>query len=252
MNRRGFAKSLTSSIASYALVRTLFLTDAFADAIKPVTDHWLRDLHDMSMDLRQGQITPVQWQSKVDELFDRVELEYLLRRIDFEKLARGFEFPDLGVHTKGVRFPALAGLPTGLAFFSKIFGMKQDRAIIPHGHRNMVSCHYVIKGDFWLRHYDKLEDSDTHMIIQPTVDELVRVGSHSAISDERNNIHWLRAMTQTAFTYDVIVADLGGEKYEIENIDPYSAEKLANGQLRVAKISVDEALRKYGHDTHHV
>ena len=73
MNRRGFAKSLTSSIASYALVRTLFLTDAFADAIKPVTDHWLRDLHDMSMDLRQGQITPVQWQSKVDELFDRVE-----------------------------------------------------------------------------------------------------------------------------------------------------------------------------------
>jgi hypothetical protein len=119
----------------------------------------------------------------------------------------------------------------------------------PHGHRNMVSCHYVIKGDFWLRHYDKLEDSDTHMIIQPTVDQRVRVGSHSAISDERNNIHWLRAMTQTAFTYDVIVVDLHGKKYEIENIDPYSSEKLANGQLRVAKISVDEALQKYGHDT---
>jgi hypothetical protein len=252
MIRREFAKSLTSSIASYALLRSLFLKDAFAGAIKPVTDHWLQDLHEMSMDLRQGQITPVQWQSKVNELFDRVELEYLLRRIDFERLAKGFEYPDLGVHTKGVRFPALAGLPTHLAFFSKIFGMRKDRAIIPHGHRNMVSCHYVIKGDFWLRHYDKLEDGDTHMIIQPTVDKLVRVGSHSAISDERNNIHWLRAMTETAFTYDVIVVDLGDEKYEIENIDPYSSERLPNGRLRVAKLPVEEALRKYGYDTHHV
>ena len=252
MNRREFSKSLTTSIASYALFRSLFLKDAFADAIKPVTDSWLRDLHDMSMDLRQGQITPTQWQSKVNELFDRVELEYLLRGIDFEKLAHGFEYPDLGVHTKSVRFPALAGLPVNLAFFSKIFGMKKDRAIIPHGHRNMVSCHCVIKGDFRLRHYDKLEDSDTHMIILPTVDEVVRIGSHSAISDERNNIHWLKAMTETAFTYDVIVVDLGGEKYEIENIDPYSSEKLANGQLRVAKLSVEDALQKYGHDTHHV
>ena len=52
--------ALTLSLGnSIALFRSLFLKDAFGDAIKPVTDRWLRDLHDMGMDLRQGQITPV-------------------------------------------------------------------------------------------------------------------------------------------------------------------------------------------------
>lgn len=251
MNRREFSKSLLGSIASYALFRTLFLKDAFADAVKPVTGEWLRGLHEMSMDLQAGKITPGQWQTKIDELFDRVSFEELLVRIDFDKLTQGFEYPELGVNTKWVKFPQLEGLPEQLAFYSKIFGMKKDRAIIPHGHRNMVSCHYVLKGDLWLRHYDKVEEDGTHMIIEPTVDQLARVGSHSSISDERNNIHWLKATTNTAFTYDVLIVDLNGKKYEVDNIDPYSAEKIAGNQLRVRKLPLEEALNKYGHDTHH-
>ena len=38
---------------------------------------------------------------------------------------------------------------------------------------------------------------------------------------------------------------------EIDNIDPYTGETVAGNQLRVRKLSVDEALRKYGHDSHH-
>jgi len=100
-----------------------------------------------------------------------------------------------------VNFPALAGLPEKVAFTSRVFGMQQDRAIIPHGHRNMVSCHYVLKGEFRLRSYDRIADDDTHMIIEPAVDELARPGSHSSISDERNNVHWLIAKTGPAFTF---------------------------------------------------
>ncbi|HWM90033.1 MAG TPA: hypothetical protein VN493_04645 [Thermoanaerobaculia bacterium] len=251
MNRREFSKSLIGSIASYALFRTLFLKDALAGSVKPVTDHWLRGLHEMSLDLKTGKITPGQWQTKIDELFDRVGFEELLTRIDFDKLVQGFEYPDLGVNTKWVRFPQLEGLPEDLAFYSKIFGMKKDRAIIPHGHRNMVSCHYVLKGELWLRHYDKVEEDGTHMIIEPTVDQLARVGSHSSISDERNNIHWLKATTDTAFTYDVLIVDVNGKKYEVDNIDPYGAEKIAGNQLRVRKLPLEEALNKYGHDSHH-
>lgn len=248
MDRREF---LIGTIASYSLLRALFTTDAFADSVKPVTTDWLKGLNEMSLDLEAGRITPSQWQAKISELFNRVSLEELLTRIDFHKLVQGFEYPDLGVNTKWVRFPRLDGVPETLAFHSKIFGMKKDRAIIPHGHRNMVSCHYVLQGELRLRHYDKIEEDGTHMVIEPTIDQLARAGSHSSISDEKNNIHWLRATTGTAFTYDVLIVDLKGEKWDVDNIDPYGAEKIADGRLRVRKLPLEEALRKYGHDSHH-
>jgi hypothetical protein len=109
----------------------------------------------------------------------------------------------------------------------------------------------VLKGEFQLRQYDKVGETDTHMIIVPTVDEAARAGSHSSISDERNNVHWLRATTDTAFTFDVLVVDLKGKPTDINNIDPDGAEKLSGHQLRVRKLPVEEALRKYGHDDHH-
>jgi hypothetical protein len=251
MNRRELIRSMAGSVASYALFRTLFASDAFAAEVRPITTSWLKSLHEMSMDLKAGKITPGQWQTQIEQLYDRVEVGELLTAIDFDKLTRGFEYPDLGVSTKWVKFPELEGLPDNVTFFSKIFGMRRDRAIIPHGHRNMVSCHYVLKGELWLRHYDKVEEDGTHMVLEPTVDQLAPVGSHSAISDEKNNVHWLKATTETAFTYDVLVVDLNGRKWEVDNVDPDGAEKIAAGRLRVRKLPVEEALKKYGHDMQH-
>lgn len=251
MNRRELLKSMAGSIASYALFRTLFTRDVFAAAVAPITSSWLKGLHEMSMDLQAGKITPGQWQVKIGELFNRVEPGELIAAIDFDKLIQGFEYPDQGVNTKWVKFPELEGLPKDLAFYSKIFGMRRDRAIIPHGHRNMVSCHYVLRGELRLRHYDKVEEDGIHMVIEPTVDHLAQVGSHSAVSDEKNNIHWLRATTETAFTYDVLIVDLNGKKWEVDNIDPHSAEKIAGGRLRVKKLALEEALGKYGHEAQH-
>jgi hypothetical protein len=251
MNRRELIQSLLGTIASYSLLETLFARDAFADAVKPITGRWVKDLHEMCLDLRQSRITPVMWQAKVRELYGRIELGELLSSIDFDKLSAGFEYPDLGVSTRMVELPRLDGIPRNVAFLSKIFGMRRDRAIIPHGHKNMVSCHYVLKGELRLRQYDKIEETDTHMVLEPTIDEIARVGSHSSISDDKNNVHWLRANTETAFTFDVLVLNLHDQDIDIENIDPYGAEKVSGGRLRVRKLGVDEALRKYGHDTHH-
>lgn len=251
MNRREFSQALLGTIAQYALFQTLFTRDAFSKEVRPVTDSWVKGLHEMSLDLKTGTITPGQWQARIKELYDQVELKDLLTGIDFDRLAAGFEYPDLGVNTKWVCFPRLDGLPEELAFYSKIFGMRKDRAIIPHGHRNMVSCHYVLKGDLWLRHYDKVEEDSGHMVIEPTVDQLAGVGSHSSILSERNNVHWLKAVTETAFTFDVLVVDLNGQRWDVDNIDPAGAEKLSGGRLRVRKLSVDEALKKYGREMHH-
>jgi hypothetical protein len=251
MDRRELSKSLLLALSSYSLLRTLFARDAFAAEVRPVTDDWIRGLHEISLDLKGGAITPALWQARVKDLFDKVELAELLARIDFDKLIQGFEYPDRGVSTRWVKFPRLEGLPEQLAFYGKIFGMKKDRAIIPHGHRNMVSCHYVLQGELWLRHYDKIEEDETHMLIEPTVDMLARVGSHSSISDAKNNIHWLKATTETAFTYDVLIVDLDGKKWDVDNIDPHGAEKVSGNLLRVRKLNLEEALARYGHEVHH-
>ncbi len=251
LSRRAFSKTLLASVASYSLLRELFTRDVFAAAVRPITRSWLGRLQEMSLDLKTWAITPGQWQEQIRELFNQIELDDLLELVEFERLLEDFDYPDLGVATRSVHFPKLTGTPTNLGFTGKVFGMKRDRAIIPHGHKNMVSCHYVLRGELHLRHYDKLAEDDTHMIIEPTIDLIAKVGSHSSISDEKNNIHWLRAATDTAFTFDVLVLDLNGKRYEIDNIDPDDAKPIGDSLLRVRKLGVEEALQKYGHDTHH-
>jgi hypothetical protein len=49
----------------------------------------------------------------------------------------------------------------------------------------------------------------------------------------------------------VIVTDLNGEKWDVNNIDPYAGQSIGGGLLYVPKLSVDEALKKYGNESHH-
>lgn len=89
------------------------------------------------------------------------------------------------------------------------------------------------------------------MVIRPTVDEVAGLGTFSSISDEHNNVHWLRALTETAFTFDVIVLDFNGKQWEVDNIDPYAAVSIGGGLIRAPKLDVEAALEKYGHEVHH-
>jgi len=251
MDRRSFSKQLVKAIGSYALMSSLSHHDLFAKSIKPMTDHWLKTLNDISHDLKEGGISPLNWQQQIEDLYMKVPLDDLIKLVDFERLIKNFEYPDKGVNTKAVKFPAIIGLPDGLSFYSKVFGMKKDRAIIPHGHVNMSSCHYVLNGEVSLKQYDKLEETDTHMIINKTIDSVGRVGSYSSISDDRNNVHWIKARTDLAHTFDVIVLDILGKPHEVNNIDPKSADREMNGNMLVRKISVEEGLKKYGYESHH-
>ena len=193
----------------------------------------------------------MEWQEQVEMLYRVVELKELLQFIDFENLIKGFDYPDLGVNTRPVRFPRLEGLPEQTAFVKKIFGMKKDRSIIPHGHSNMVSAHLVIQGEMHLRQYEKVNHEKDNLIIKPTVDKMVSVGESSSISDEKNNVHWFVANSDTAYTFDVILLDLAGEKYDIHNLDIYEKQDLSDGTMRVPIMDVATALKKYGKETHH-
>lgn len=254
ISRREFVEKSFGAVCTYFLFATVLKRDLFGEGLSPLTEHWAKQLNEMCRDLRRHSLTLVQWQEHSEALLRQIELKEFLQFIDFEKLTRQFEFPDLGVSTKPVDFPKLRDLPAEYAFHKKIFGVQKGRAIIPHAHKNMVSAHLVIKGEFDLKHYDKLEDDGSHMIIRPTIDKVVGAGEASSISDEKNNVHWFKTRSDHAFTFDVIMTNIDpkqGKPYEIDNIDPLTAEKLSGNLLRVRKLEVEEALKKYGKEMHH-
>ncbi|GFZ93643.1 hypothetical protein GCM10011531_27030 [Aquaticitalea lipolytica] len=251
MNRKEFTKGLLATIISYALMDSLFATNAFINHINPLTKHWAIKLNEYCSDLKKQTITPKEWQSLIDELYKDIELNDLIKFIDFRKLQTGFQYPDLGVNTKPVFFPKLDGLPENTVFIKKIFGMKKDRAIIPHGHSNMASAHLVLNGEMHLRHYEKIRKEGDNLIIKPTIDKLAKIGDSSSISDEKDNVHWFVANTDTAFTFDVIMLDLKGKATDIHNIDIFEKQNLSDGTMRVPILDVNTALKKYGKETHH-
>ena len=125
--------------------------------------------------------------------------------------------------------------------------MSKGRAIIPHGHRNMVSCHRVIGGELRLRQYDRVRTEGDHLWIRPVRDEAAKLGSVSSITEARDNVHWLVATSPRAHTFDVIVTELHGKSTEIDNLDIATAERVDKDLLRVKRLEVADALAKYGH-----
>lgn len=237
------------TLTGVALLDTLFKNALFASPVKPIADQWLKDLHTMCSDLKTSTISPLEWQHKIDEFHNRLPLEDLLKTIDFERSVSAFEYPDLGVVTTDPKLPLVEWISDRYAFIGRIFGMQKDRAIIPHGHKNMTSCHRVLGGEVLLRQYDRITDDADYMVIKQTIEEKGSPGSFSSISDQKNNVHWLVAQTPKAFTFDVIVYGLNDKPTEIDNIDIYEAQK--EGELlRVKKIGVQQAREKYGHDHH--
>lgn len=250
MDRRTFSNRLFQTTLSFGLLETLFTYEAFEASIRPITKHWAIQLNEYCQDLRKNTITPTEWQVQIEDLYKRIALEEILQFVDVEQLMERMELPDLGVNAKQIPFPKLDGLPARTAFVKKVFGMKKDRAIIPHGHSNMSSAHLILKGKMHLRQYEKIAQDEKYMIIQPTVDQIIEKGGASSISDELNNVHWFIAESESAFTFDVIMLDLNEASYDIQNLDIFEQESIGNDQLRVPKLDVQTALKKYG-KTHH-
>ena len=250
MTRRDFSEKLLQTSTSVAFLDTLFRQQLLAKPVQTVANRWLKELQTMCKDLRVHSISPLEWQKQVEAFHHKLPLEDLLNLIDFENSIKDFAYPDLGVVTKNTKFPKISGISENQSFIGRIFGMQKDRAIIPHGHKHMTSCHRVLKGEFLLRQYDRVEDRPETMVIRPTIEEIARKGSFSSISDAHNNVHWLVAQSKRAYTFDVIVADLDEKPTEIDNIDIAKAVRLKSDLLEVRKLSVEDALPKYGKSHH--
>lgn len=247
LNRRDFSSNAIGSLLTISLLESVFAADALGEELKPLAAGWLRDMNELSNDLKGQQLTQVQWQAKIEELFGKVELAKLLEFVDFEKLTANLKFRERGERAMRPRFPTVEGLPTKLVFGHQIFALKQGQSVAPHGHNNMATAFLILKGDFHGRHYDRLEDLDEHLIIKPTIDNTFRTAQYSTISDHKDNIHWFKAQSKVGFIFNIHVLNVdpqvkrSGRVY----VDP-DGEKISEGRIRARRLSAKEAYDLYG------
>jgi len=244
LSRREFQGTL-GSLVTWSLLNTLFSRDALAEEVRLVAGRWLKELNSMSVDLKKKELAPLEWHKQVEALFAKVDLPELLQFIDFDKLTSGITFQERGELSLRPKLPKVEGLPTNLVFGNQVFALRRGHSVVPHGHDNMATAFLILKGDFHGRHFDRLEDDATHMVIRPTIDGTFGPGSCSTVTDQKDNVHWFRATSDEAYIFNIHVQNVQPGKTGRVYIDP-NGEPLAGGNIRARKINHAEANRLYG------
>ena len=248
LSRRQFAHQSLGTLLTFSLLETLASHDLFADEIKPTTTRWLADVNQLALEVKDQKLQQMEWQKKVEELYSQVDLPDLLRLIDFDRLTANVDYVEKGARSLRFGFQDVPGVPGKFGFGRQIFALKKDRSVVPHGHNNMTTAFLILKGELRGRHYDRLKDETEHLIIKPTIDRKFTPGECSTVSDYKDNIHWFKAASPTAFIFNIHVMDVnpnGTQSTGRVYVDP-DGEKLADGLIRARRVDYDTVYKLYG------
>ncbi|MGZ6123438.1 MAG: hypothetical protein ACXWLR_00670 [Myxococcales bacterium] len=236
-------RELLAALTTVWLARAVHAARAAPAAMDEALRARLRKLQDLSRALARREIEPLAWQKGAAQVCDGIDLQELCRVADFERVIARLPLLPRGTSAESIQ------LLEGQAFTPKIFAMGKGRAIIPHGHRNMVSQHLVLQGEMRGRHYQRVGDEPGHLRARPTIDKAFRAGDFSSISDQRDNVHWFVTSSERAYTLDAIVDNLDASRpyrFHIDFVDPDKATLESDGSLRMPRLELDECLQRYG------
>ncbi|PYS57772.1 MAG: hypothetical protein DMF76_21320 [Acidobacteria bacterium] len=248
VSRRTFTGHMLGSLLTFSLVKNLDRVDVLANTVKPMVRKWLIEMEHVTQELRQGKLKAIEWQSQIESFLSRVDLNDLLSAIDYDRLAKTAVFPEDHESAEDVDFSHNEGLPTELSFAPYFYAMKKGTAIVPHGHRNMASMHMMLKGLAHGWQFERVSDEAQYLTIKPTIDKALEVGAVTTVSDQRDNIHWFKALSEPVFMFNIGVFRINpstafsGRDY----VDPLGGEKLRGGLIRARRLEVKEAYKLYG------
>jgi hypothetical protein len=246
--RRSFNAKLLGSLTAYGLIETLFRHNLFADSVQPVVHKWMADLNDLSRDLKDHKLKDLDFQAKLEDLYKKVNLTELVSLLELDRVTKNLKYPDHGASSLGIDLAKVEGLPKRLLFGKQIFAMTKGRSVVPHGHDNMCTGFIILRGDFDGKHYERVEDHADHYLIKPTIHREFKPGEFSTVSDHKDNVHWFKATTETAFIFNVHVMGYNPENKNPARrvyVDP-EGEKTKDGLIVAKKISSAECHKKYG------
>lgn len=248
LTRRTFVNRMLGGALAFSLVKSLHGARALGAAAEPVAANWLAEVEELSGGLKGRRVGQAAWQSKVEELFRRIDLKDLLRTINYDELIKAPLFPEDHESALELEFPHVEGLPAKLTYIPMFIAFKEGRAVVPHGHRNMVSMHMLLEGEVHARHYENRGAEEGHLIIEPSLDKTFARGELSTVSDERHNIHWFKATRGPVFMFNVAVFGLDGTRNFTgrDYVDPLGGQKLGDGRIRARRLDHKEAFKLYG------
>lgn len=248
ISRRDFAKSMLGTVFSVALVSSLSEAQALKGNVKPIAHKWVFEMEQISKDLRANKIKQTEWQDEIEALLGQVEMADLLKAIDYNRLAKLTKLFDDHETAEEVSFSKIKRLPDELSFAPYFYGMKKGVSVVPHGHQNMTTMHMILKGEAHNWHYDRISEEPEFLIIKPTKDRIFKSGNVSTISNDRDNIHWFKALTEPVFMFNIGVYDLDAKITTTgrDYIDPNQGENLKDGSIKVPRISGEDAYKIYG------
>lgn len=248
LSRRSFNATVLQSLATYGLIETLFRQNLFAREVQPEIHRWMVDLNTLSQDVKTQKIKDTVFQTKLEELYRRVDLPELAKFLELDRMMTNTKLPDNGAKSLGIDLAKVEGMPKKIVFGKQIFALKKGRSIVPHGHDNMCTGFIVLRGTFDGKHYERLEDHDDHYIIKPTIDRAFKPGETSTISDHKDNVHWFKCSSDTGFIFNVHIIGYNPENPKVGSrvyVDP-DGERRSGGLIVAKKISSNECHKKYG------
>jgi hypothetical protein len=247
LTRRQLGQDTLAALVTYSLLDLLLAKDALGDDMKTLAAKWIKDLNELSRDVMGKKFSQLEWQKKVDSLFEHIDLSDALRFLDFDKLTANLKFRDQGELSLKPKLPQVEGLPTNLVFGHQVFALTKDRSVVPHGHNNMATAFLILKGTFRGRHYDRLEDDGQFMIIRPTLDRAFTAGEHSTVSDYKDNVHWFTATSDQAFIFNIHIMNVDPDKKNTGRVyvDP-NGEQLSDNRIRAKRVSSGDVYKLYG------
>lgn len=241
IGRRQFSAGTLASLTSLALVEALWSRELVAARVRPNLARFFKDLQARVGELRGGRIGDLEFQDIMADLLGRVDLAAVAEWVALDELERR-GLAETGATVRDV------GLAGRLGVVTRVFACRAGRAIVPHGHVNMVSGFVVLRGRWRGRHYERLATTDAHVTIRPTIDRGFMPGEVSTISDHRDNVHWFTAESDAAFIfnvhvggYDPTIAGAPGRLF----LDP-DGERLADGSIRAPRLSREACVARYG------
>jgi len=248
LNRRDLGGRAVRSALTLFLFQLTSRADAVGGSLKSSLRPWLSKLEGACAAVGSGQMTPVDWQREVEFTLGGVDLPDFLKAIDYEALASRAQFPVKGEGLTRLYFLDDDGRAQALHFSAYLFAMRKDASVVPHGHHNMVTMHMMLSGRAHARHFDRLHDSVSHLIIRPSSDSIIGPGQVTTISDDRDNIHWFRALTQPVFMFNIGVyrVDAKLRSGDRDYVDPLGGSPLGNGLIRAPRLDRESAYAKYG------
>ena len=126
-SRRAFTRHALQSLTAVALLEGLAARQLFGADVRPVVDDWLKELNAISREVQDHKVKDVEFARSLEALYRRVDLDALLKSLDFDRIAQGLSYPAMGARSLPVDFKNVSGLPTSLVFGRQIFAMKKGR-----------------------------------------------------------------------------------------------------------------------------